>query len=133
MGGVDVGGAPGPVLDEQARRAYQTRVHELQTEIDDAKQANDWARADRAEVELDALVEQLSQAFGLSGRHRTGGAAGERARAAVTHRIRAAIRRIADVDPALGQHLLNAVKTGTWCAYQPDTTIEWTVHQDRPN
>ena len=50
MGGVDVGGAPSPILDDQARRAYQTHVGELQTEIDDAKAANDWVRADRAEA-----------------------------------------------------------------------------------
>jgi hypothetical protein len=130
MGGVDVGGAPGPVLDDQARRTYQARVHELQVEINDANAANDWARAERAEVELDALVEQLTQAFGLGGRQRTGGGAGERARAAVTHRIRGAIRRIADIDSGLGQHLLNAVKTGTWCSYQPDTDTVWNVHHD---
>ena len=47
MGGVDVGGAPGPILDDQARRAYQTHVGELQAEIDYAKAANDWMRADR--------------------------------------------------------------------------------------
>jgi hypothetical protein len=130
MGGADVGGAPGPVLDDQARRAYQARVRDLQTEVDDAQAANDWGRAERAEIELDALVEQLSQAFGLGGRQRAGGGASERARAAVTHRIRSAIRRIAAVDPALGQHLLNAVKTGRWCSYQPDTDIEWTVRYD---
>jgi tetratricopeptide (TPR) repeat protein len=130
MGGADVGGAPGPVLDDQARRTYQTRVRDLQTDIDDAKAANDWERADRAEIELDALVEQLSQAFGLGGRQRAAGGAGERARAAVTHRIRGAIRRIADADPTLGQHLLNAIKTGTWCSYQPDTELEWTVRHD---
>ena len=130
MGGVDVGGAPGPILDDQARRAYQTHVGELQAEIDDAKAANDWMRADRAEAELDALVEQLSQAFGLSGRQRAGGGAAERARAAVTHRIRGAIRRIADIDPVLGQHLRNAVKTGTWCTYQPETDTEWSVQHN---
>ena len=127
MGGVDVGGAPGPILDEQARRAYQRHVGQLQAEIDDAKAANDWMRADRAEAELDAVVEQLSDAFGLGGRQRAGGGAAERARAAVTHRIRGAIRRIADVDAVLGQHLGNAVKTGTWCTYQPETDIEWYV------
>ncbi|HSJ91623.1 MAG TPA: AAA family ATPase [Ilumatobacter sp.] len=130
MGGADVGGAPGPVLDDQARRHYQDRVRDLHTEIDDATGANDWERASRAEIELDALVEQLSQAFGLGGRQRASGGAGERARAAVTHRIRSAVRRIAAVDPALGQHLLNAVKTGSWCCYQPDTDIEWTVGHD---
>jgi hypothetical protein len=48
----------------------------------------------------------------------------------VTHRIRGAIHRISDVDAELGQHLLNAVKTGTWCAYQPDTDVEWTVQPE---
>jgi hypothetical protein len=128
MGGVDVGGPPGPVLDDHARRTYQTRVHDLQAEIDDAQTANDWVRAERAEVELDALIEQLSQAVGLGGRQRTSGGAAERARAAVTHRIRSAIRRIADIDPALGQHLLNAIKTGTWCSYQPDPHTVWNMH-----
>jgi tetratricopeptide (TPR) repeat protein len=132
MGGVDVGGTPGPILDDQARRAYQTRVGQLQVEIDDAKAANDWVRVGRAEAELDALVEQLSQAFGLGGRQRTGGGAGERARAAVTHRIRGAIRRIAAGDPELGQHLLNAVKTGTWCSYQPDSDISWSILKHVP-
>jgi hypothetical protein len=130
MGGADVGGAPGPVIDDQARRTYQARVHDLQAEIDHANASNDWVRAERAEVELDALVEQLSQALGIGGRQRTGGGSSERARAAVTHRIRGAIRRIADIDPALGQHLLNAVKTGTWCSYQPDTDTVWDVHHD---
>ncbi len=65
MGGQDVGGAAGPALDEQARRDYQARIVELQHDIDEARGHNDIARADRAELELDALVEQLSEAFGL--------------------------------------------------------------------
>ena len=65
MGGQDVGGAAGPALDEQARRDYQARIVELQHDIDEARGHNDNARADRAELELDALVEQLSEAFGL--------------------------------------------------------------------
>jgi tetratricopeptide (TPR) repeat protein len=127
MGGADVGGAAGPVLDDRARRTYQQRVRELQDDIDDARTANDPGRAERAEAELDALVEQLSQAFGLGGRHRAAGSAAERARAAVTHRVRSAIRRIAAVDAQLGQHLLNSVKTGTWCVYRPEGQIAWRV------
>jgi tetratricopeptide (TPR) repeat protein len=127
MGGFDVGSAPGPVLDERARREYRARVGELQSEIEEAQQANDWARAERAEAELDAFVEQLASAFGLGGRQRAAGSAAERARAAVTHRVRAAIRRIGEGDPEAGRHLRNAVKTGTWCAYQPDIDVSWTV------
>jgi hypothetical protein len=135
MGGVNVGGSPGAALDQRARRAYETRVHELQGEIEDAKTANDWPRAERAELELDALVEQLAQAFGLGGRERTTGAATERARSAVTSRIRAAIRRVGENDPDVARHLANAVKTGTWCVYRPETGTEWlvepTAHEPR--
>jgi hypothetical protein len=131
MGGADVGGAPGAQLDDQARRAYRSRIRELQEDIDEARLANDWARADSAETELDALVEQLSGAFGLSGRARPAGSASERARVAVTHRIKAAIRRLTVADPDLGRHLTNAVRTGTWCAYRPEGNERWTIDMHR--
>jgi predicted ATPase len=129
MGGADVGGAAGPALDDVARRKYQDRIVELQREIDDARADHDVGRAEHAEVELDALVEQLSEAFGLGGRSRTTGSSAERARTAVTYRVRAAIRRIAEVHPDLGRHLTNAVKTGTWCSYQPETDVVWTIER----
>ena len=105
MGGRDVGGAAGPALDERARRAYQARIVELQRDIDEARADNDHGRAERAELELDALVEQLSEAFGLGGRSRTTGSSAERARTAVTYRVRSAIRKLAELHPDLGRHL----------------------------
>ena len=129
MGGADVGGAAGPGLDDTARRAYQARIVELQHEIDGARDDHDIARAERAELELDTLVEQLSEAFGLGGRSRTTGSSAERARTAVTYRVRAAIRRITEVHPELGRHLTNAVRTGTWCSYQPETDVIWTIER----
>jgi hypothetical protein len=131
-GGADVGGDAGPALDDQARRAYQQRIRDLQEDIDDARAANDLVRADRAEIELDALVEQLSQAFGLSGRARPAGAAAERARSTVTSRIRAAIRQAALVHPELGRHWGNAVRTGTWCSYTPEQHVVWEVRAPSP-
>ena len=115
VGGTDVGSEAGPALDQQARRAYEQRIRDLQEDIDDARDANDPVRAERAEVELDALVQQLSEAFGLSGRSRATGSAAERARSAVSWRIRAAVRHAAEVHPEFARHLQNAVRTGTWC------------------
>jgi tetratricopeptide (TPR) repeat protein len=126
VGGADVGTA-GPAIDEQARRAYQRRIRDLQGDIDEARAANDPARAERAEEELDALVQQLSEAFGLSGRARATGSAAERARSAVGWRIRAALRHAGEVHPALGRHLQNAVRTGTWCSYRPETATAWRI------
>jgi hypothetical protein len=127
MGGADVSAGTGAQLDERARREYSTRIEELQSDIDDAHASNDPARAERAELELDALVEQLSEAFGLGGRARTSGSSAERARSAVTYRVRSAIRRLGEVHPELGRHLDNAVRTGVWCSYRPETDVTWAV------
>ncbi len=127
VGGADVGSAAGPAIDQQARLAYQRRIRDLQADIDDARVANDPARAERAEEEFDILVQQLSEAFGLSGRTRGTGSAAERARSAVGWRIRAAIRHAAEAHPTLGRHLENAVHTGTWCSYRPETLVTWAI------
>jgi hypothetical protein len=130
VGGTDTGGT-GPVLDQQARTAYARRIRDLQHDIDEARAANDPHRAERAEDELDALVRQLSEAFGLSGRARATGSAAERARAAAGWRVRAALRQAAEAHPALGRHLDNTVRTGTWCSYRPEVPVAWTVEAGR--
>ena len=129
MGAAHVQESTGAVLDSRARKEYQDRIIDLQTEIDDARAANDPARAERAEVELDALVQQLSEAFGIAGRARGRGSSAERARTAVTYRIRATVKRIADIHPELARHLDNAVRTGTWCSYRPDAEVAWAVQR----
>lgn len=120
-------GDAGPLLDERARREYQARVRELRSEIDDARAANDPLHAERAEAELDALVQQLSEAFGLGGRARRAGSTVERARSTVAWRLRAAVKAIVEAHPELGRHLENAVRTGTWCCYRPETDVAWDV------
>ena len=128
MGATDVGGSgTGPALDERARREYQARILDLQRDVDEAHEANDPARAERAELELDALVTELSKAFGLGGRARSGGSSVERARTAVTFRIRAAIKKVAEQHEVLGTHLTHSVRTGTWCAYRPERQVRWVV------
>ena len=116
-----------PVMDDRARREIQARARELQREIDDADAAHDAGRAERAREELDRIVETLSGAFGLGGRSRALGSMAERARSAVTWRIRSAIKKISKAHPRLGRHLDNAVRTGTFCVYEPETPIRWTV------
>ena len=116
-----------PVLADRARRELKTRVRDLQQEIDEADAAHDLGRADRAREELDQIVEHLSGALGLGGRARQMGSAAERARSAVTWRIRNAIRKIASAHPRLGRHLENGVRTGTFCVYEPETPTDWAL------
>jgi hypothetical protein len=112
-------------LDERARREIQARARELQHDIHQAEAAHDLAQAERAREELDQIVELLSGALGLGGRSRALGSAAERARSAVTWRIRSGVKKIAKAHPQLGRHLENAVRTGTFCIYQPERPVEW--------
>jgi len=115
----------GPVLDGRARRDIQHRVRELQKEIDEATAAGHEARAGQAREELDQIAEMLAGALGLRGRARTIGSGAERARSAVTWRIRSAIRKIAGAHSRLGRHLDNSINTGTFCSYQPEVRVAW--------
>ena len=130
MGSAVIEPGTGDLIDGTARREYEDRIRELQQDIDDADADNDLARAERATIELDLLVEQLAGATGLSGASRSTGGSVERARSAVTQRIRSAIRRIDDVLPPLGRHLAVSITTGVYCAYRPERPTDWTVRTD---
>jgi hypothetical protein len=54
-----------------------------------------------------------------------GGQTSERARKAVTNRIRQSAARIGTLHPGLGLHLRNTVHTGTLCVYTPDRAVPW--------
>ena len=126
-------GDTGEVIDAQARRVYQRRLAALESEIDDAERSGDLGRAERAQSERDALVEQLTAAYGIGGRARRSNDPAERVRSTVTKRIRGAISRIDDGHPALALHLTNSVRTGRYCAYTPEHPVVWTVSEgDRP-
>ena len=43
----------------------------------------------------------------------------------MTSRIRSTITRIEGLHPALGAHLRHAVRTGTYCCYDPETPVAW--------
>jgi hypothetical protein len=117
----------GAVIDARARASYEDRIRELQEELDEADENHDYARSYRAQVELDAIVEQLTAALGRGGRSRQGADTGERARSAVTHRIRGAIRQIGKVHPQLAAHLDRSIVTGHYCAYRPEVPLVWSV------
>ena len=123
--GVPVQGHAGEHLDDEARAAYKRRIDELREELELAQAANDGVRAERAREELDAIGDALSSAYGLGGRARRAGDPAERARSAVTWRIRSAISRVDAVHPALGRHLRNSIRTGTYCSYTPEQPVNW--------
>jgi len=119
----------GPLLDPPAKAAYRRRLQDLDEALAEAETLGDNQRAALARAEREQLVEQLAAALGLGGRDRPTGASAERARVSVTKALRGAIRRIAEHDPALGEHLHRSVRTGVFCSYDPDpaTPVSWTL------
>jgi hypothetical protein len=114
----------GPVLDAKARAEYKQRLDDLRKDLEEAERFNDLTRAECARNEMNALAEQLALAVGLGGRDRKLGSQAERARCAVTKRIKGAINKIGETIPSLRTHLADRVKTGYFCSYSP--------HADRP-
>ena len=71
-----------------------------------------WQKRPRGEVQPDRIA-----------------AATQRARVRVTRAVRAAMARIEEHHPSLGEHLAATIKTGAYCVYAPDLRIApaWTV------
>jgi len=118
---------PAPAtLDDAARAAYRRRLGELEEELDEAERFADPERVARLQDERDALYGELRSAIGLGGRPRAGGSA-ERARKAVTNRVRDAVARIDREDPELAAHLRASLHTGLVCAYRPEPHSTWSL------
>jgi TolB-like protein/tetratricopeptide (TPR) repeat protein len=118
-------GDAGAVMDARARAECQRRRHELEEEIADAEREHDLGRREAAQAELERLTESLLAALGIGGRPRKLGDPIEKARTAVTWRIRSAIKKIGEAHPELGRHLEHSIRTGTFCEYRSETPISW--------
>jgi hypothetical protein len=120
-----------PVLDDHARTAYRRRLAALDGQLDRADVTGDAVASVRLREERDAVVAELTAAAGLRGVPRRLGDETERARKAVTARLRDAITRIARVHPDLGAHLSTSVSTGVRCRYAPPEPTRWELRPVR--
>ncbi len=125
MGAVAEESSTGEVLDQRARSTYEQRIRDLQEAIDAAEADHDYSRADRSRLEMDALVDHLTAALGLGGRARRSGGSAERARSAVTQRIRSTIRAAEEAHAEFARHLATTITTGTYCVYRPENPVHW--------
>ncbi len=116
-------GDAGKILDERAKAEYARRLQELDSELAEAESWNDPERASRLREEIDFLARELGAALGLGGRDRRAVSDAERARVNVTRAIKSALERIGEHSSTLGRHLHATVRTGTFCAYEPDPRV----------
>ncbi len=130
-GGVASGGSRQELVDLEALDAYRGRLDELSAEIDQAEVAADIGSVSRLQAEREHLVAEIRRVTGLGGRLRSNSnEPAERARKAVSARIRDAIRRVDAVAPSLAAHLDRSIRTGLQCSYTPigaDASISWNV------
>ena len=118
------------ILDARARAAYRDRMRSLREEFDEAEARSDLGAIEKARTEIDFLQEELRSALGLGGRSRLHSGCAERARKAVSNRIRSSIARIGKCHPELSEHLAHAIETGRLCTYRPPVPVEWSVGGD---
>ena len=116
------------LLDEKAKKAYQKKILDLRQDIETAENHNDFDRLSALEEEYEKMIHHLSESLGLKGKVRQAGNPVEKARSAVTWRIRNAIAKIEIVLPLLGKHLSNSIKTGTICSYTPEQELTWSTN-----
>lgn len=123
-----------PIIDAHARSAYRERLIDLEDEIAEAVSVGDEGRAASLRTESDFLARELASAVGLLGRSRTHAHPAERARQSATKAIRSALTRIDRYDPALGDHLQHAIRTGVMCSYAPDphAAVLWNIVDGSP-
>jgi len=119
----------GDWLDAKAKTTYKQQLHDLRSELEEAKEQHDRGRVERLQRHIDFFAREISRSVGLFGHSRRSDTPAERARVNVSRAINAAIRRLARVHATAGEHLDRSIKTGTFCSYNPDprSRIEWKV------
>jgi hypothetical protein len=114
-------------LDPPALEALRRRLRDLDEAMADAEAHADLGRRGKLAEERAALIDQVARDTGLGGRPRRLNDPIERARKAVTARLRDAIRRVKEADRTTGAHLEESVETGVTCVYRPARPIRWAV------
>jgi predicted alpha/beta hydrolase family esterase len=115
----DSAGPDQPMLDRTAINRYRDRLAQLTTQIEEHQAAGNREAADRARLEHDWLVGELSTATGIGGHTRSFPDSTERARTAVGKAIRRVLTRVTETDPDIGEHLRQSIRTGVVCSYRP--------------
>ncbi len=115
------------ILDGQALGAYRQRLIDIDAAQQQAAAGRDESLYEALEAERDTVQHELTRALGLSGRQRTFSCDNEKARKAISARIRGSIDRIDSLHAELGEHLRQSIRTGNFCCYEPVEPQRWRV------
>lgn len=117
-------GSSGEVLTDETREIYRRRRQDLLEDLEEAKENNDFGRAEKLQVEIEFLNRELAGAAGLGGRPREKSNI-ERIRKSVSGAVSRAIDAIAADHKLLGRHLTVSIKSGLTFRYDPERNPNW--------
>lgn len=118
--------AAGEKIDHKGRFAMRARYVDVLEERDEAVKNNDISRAEKLQLEADAIAGELAASTGLDGRVRLAGDQVERLRSSVTNAMNRAIRAIADAGhKTLASHLDRYIVRGRQMCYTPPFPFDW--------
>ncbi|MFC4218934.1 tetratricopeptide repeat protein [Flagellimonas marina] len=113
------------LIDQKAKTGYKKKILRLQEDIAEVDASNNYEELAKLQDEYDSILEHLSKSTGLAGKSRKSSVQVDKARSAVTWRIRSAIKKLGEVHPALAKHLTTSIKTGMFCSYRPENPVDW--------
>jgi len=117
-------GDAGEMLDAQAKRDYQRRLHELNELLEDQRERGNHERVDQIESEIADLSHEIRRGLGIGRRDRRAGSNAERARLNVTRAIKTGLEKISESDGELGALLERSIRTGSFCSYVPSPELQ---------
>lgn len=118
------------LMDRHAKNNYLKRIRELQGELADAETRGDFRALENLHKEYDTLIAHISGSFGLGKKVRLSNTSIDKARAAVTLRIKSTIKKIHNSHPQLARHFELSIKTGTFCSYRPEMRVNWDLGEN---
>ena len=113
------------VLDQKALDSYKQKLQSLQEDIAVFDERNDYENLRKSQEEYDELIQFISRSMNLKGQPKKFADNADKARSAVTWRIRHAIKTIKEVHPDLSDHLSSSISTGHFCSYRPSEPVHW--------
>jgi TolB-like protein len=113
------------VIDQKAKADYEKKIKRLLIQIEDAQEFNNTEQIEKLQMEYNTLLDHLSASLGMGRKPRAKGSSVEKARSAITWRIRNVIKKIKTSHPKLAMHLSRSINTGTFCSYHPEVHIDW--------
>jgi len=115
------------LTDKKALKEIMHEAQQIEEALEQAHAVSDSSEIERLQNEYDQLIRYASSSIDQKGRIRRQGNIADRARSAVTQRIKTSIQRLEGISPALAEHLRSGVRTGNYCSYRPTVSVNWSV------